>query len=126
MTNVISEGNLILTVLFDPSMAYQCYDATHYRYQETNRRVATAPGAVRILVPPSLRPLVRRTVHALLDEANRRAFAFAEPPVWVAALTTGTLRLRAGPSTIWVRLGSAARPRPSHSLTKRTRSVSVD
>lgn len=63
MTNVISEGNLILTVLFDPSMAYQRdYEATHYRYQKSNRRVGEATrGLFASWFPRPLRSLVRRT-----------------------------------------------------------------
>lgn len=73
------------------------YEATHYRYQESNRRVGEATRELfASWFPRPLRPLVRRTIHALLDEANRRAFGFPEPPAWLAALATGALRLRAG------------------------------
>jgi ER-bound oxygenase mpaB/B'/Rubber oxygenase, catalytic domain len=73
------------------------YEATRYRYEDSNRHVGEATRELfASWFPRPLGPLVRLTIHALLDEANRRAFGFADPPAWLAALATGALRLRAG------------------------------
>jgi hypothetical protein len=71
------------------------YEAAHYRLAESNRRVGEATRELfASWFPRFLRPLVRRTILALLDESNRRPFGFSEPPAWLAALATGALRLR--------------------------------
>lgn len=71
------------------------YEAAHYRVAESNRRIGEATRELfASWFPRPLRPLVRRTIPALLDESNRRAFGFPEPPAWLAALATGALRLR--------------------------------
>lgn len=71
------------------------YEAAQYRYADSNRRVGDATRALfASWFPRPLRPLVRRVIPALLDGATRRAFGFADPPAWLAALATGALGLR--------------------------------
>jgi hypothetical protein len=72
------------------------YEASQYRYADSNRRVGEATRELfASWFPRPLRPLVRRTIHALLDPGNRNAFGFPEPPAWLAWSATAALRLRA-------------------------------
>lgn len=71
------------------------YELAHYAYADSNRRVGVATRELfASWFPRPLRPLVRRSIHALLDESNRRAFGFPEPSPWLEWLVTRLLRLR--------------------------------
>jgi hypothetical protein len=72
------------------------YERQHYRYTDTNRRVG---GATLELFaswfPRPLRPLVRRSICALLDDAVIDGFGFARPSPALRWLVVGSLKLRA-------------------------------
>ena len=73
------------------------YEQRHYRYTEANRRVGAA--TVELFAnwfPRILRPLVRRAIHALLDDALVGGFGFPRPSPVMRRLVIGALRLRAG------------------------------
>jgi ER-bound oxygenase mpaB/B'/Rubber oxygenase, catalytic domain len=71
------------------------YEFAHYTYADSNRRVGAATRELfASWFPRPLRPLVRRSIHALLDESSRRAFGFPEPSPWLEWLVTLALRLR--------------------------------
>jgi ER-bound oxygenase mpaB/B'/Rubber oxygenase, catalytic domain len=72
------------------------YEAARYRYADSNRNVGEATRELfASWFPRPLRPLVRRSIHALLDEANRRAFGFPDPSPRLEGLVRRALRLRA-------------------------------
>lgn len=72
------------------------YAVAHYRYADSNRQVGEATRELfASWFPRLLRPLVRAAIPALLDDASRRAFGFAESPPWLARLVHWALRLRA-------------------------------
>ncbi|MGH8502162.1 MAG: oxygenase MpaB family protein [Gammaproteobacteria bacterium] len=71
------------------------YERRHFRYTETNRRVGTATREMFAAWFPWLpRPLVRRVIHALLDDTLIEAFGFPRPSRIMRGLVTGSLRLR--------------------------------
>jgi hypothetical protein len=45
--------------------------------------------------PRPLRPLVRRAIHAMLDDRLRAAFGWPAPPAWLRSCVATALRLRA-------------------------------
>ncbi|WP_019989104.1 oxygenase MpaB family protein [Rudanella lutea] len=74
------------------------YEATHFRYTESNRRIADA--TVRIVenwFPAPLRPLVQPTFAALISEKLRQAFGYGKPPRLFVALLEGAFWLRKQP-----------------------------
>lgn len=72
------------------------YENRHYRYTEANRRVGTATLELfASWFPRILRPLVRRSICALLDDAVIRGFGFPRPSRALHRLVSGILRLRA-------------------------------
>ena len=72
------------------------HERAHFRYADTNRRVAESTRELFAgWFPRPLRPLVRVGIHAMLDEPMRDAFGFAPPPRGVRALVRGALRARA-------------------------------
>jgi hypothetical protein len=72
------------------------YERRHYRFTEANRRVRAATVEMFARWFPSpLRPLVRRAIYALLDDAVIDGFGFPRPSPMMCRLVTGTLRLRA-------------------------------
>jgi len=71
------------------------YEREHFRYADSNRRVGAA--TVRLFCswyPAPLRPLVRRTLLALLPEPVRAAFGFPAAPAGFAPLVRAALRAR--------------------------------
>jgi hypothetical protein len=72
------------------------YEAAEFRYTEANAAVG---GATRALFmgwfPRPLRPLVRRAIHAMLDDRLRDAFGWPAPPSWLRGSVAIALRLRA-------------------------------
>lgn len=72
------------------------YEQRHYRHTEPNARVGAATRELfASWFPPPLRPLVRRSIHAFLDEPLRRAFGFPEPSRLLRWLVPAALKLRA-------------------------------
>lgn len=74
------------------------YETTHFRYTESNRRIADA--TVKIVqgwFPALLHPLVQPTFAALIDDKLRMAFGYQKPPARFSDLTISTLRLRRWP-----------------------------
>jgi hypothetical protein len=72
------------------------YERKHFRHTESNHRVG---GATREMFaswfPAILRPLVRRVIYALLDDALIVAFGFPRPSRAMRAVVLGALKLRA-------------------------------
>jgi hypothetical protein len=83
------------------------YETAEFRHTPANAAVG---GATRALFmgwfPRPLRPLVRRAIHAMLDDRLRAAFGWPAPPAWLCRAVAAALRLRA----VCVRL-LPARPR---------------
>ncbi|KAB7732091.1 DUF2236 domain-containing protein [Rudanella paleaurantiibacter] len=74
------------------------YEAAHFRYTESNRRIADA--TVRIVqnwFPAPLRPLVQPTFAALINEKLRQAFGYSQPPRLFVALLEGAFWIRKQP-----------------------------
>jgi hypothetical protein len=72
------------------------YERQHYRYTETNRRVGTATRELfASWFPGIFSPLVRRSIHALLDDPLREAFGFPKPGAFMRAMVPLSMRLRA-------------------------------
>ena len=71
------------------------YEATHFRFTATNRRVGEyTVGLFASWFPRPLRPLARLGVRSMLDPPMLTAFGFRPAPRWVTAVGAGTLRLR--------------------------------
>jgi hypothetical protein len=72
------------------------YERAELRFTEANRRVALATREMFAhWFPAPLRPLVRRSIHALLDSALLAAFDLEPAPDWLRRVTAGALRARA-------------------------------
>lgn len=74
------------------------YEARHFRYTESNRRIAEA--TVRIVqgwFPGLLHPLVRPTIAALISDKLRQAFGYQRPPGWYIGLIEAGLWVRKWP-----------------------------
>ena len=72
------------------------YEQRHYRYTDANSRVGAA--TVELFAnwfPRILRRLVRRAIHALLEDALIEGFGFPRPSPFMRRLVQGALRLRA-------------------------------
>jgi hypothetical protein len=73
------------------------YEQRHYRYTAANQRVGGA--TVEMFAgwfPRLLRPLVRRAIYALLEDALIEGFGFPRPSPVLRRVIDGALRLRAG------------------------------
>ena len=72
------------------------YERAELRFTEANRRVALATREMfASWFPAPLRPLVRRSIHALLDPALLTAFDLEPAPRWLTSTTAAALRARA-------------------------------
>lgn len=72
------------------------YERTAFRFTEANQRVALATREMfASWFPAPLRPLVRRSIHALLDPTLLAAFDLEPAPRWLRGVTAGALRARA-------------------------------
>lgn len=71
------------------------YERNHFRHTEANGRVGAATREMfATWFPTPLRPLVRRSIYALLDDALIKAFGFPRPSPWMRRLVTSGLRMR--------------------------------
>lgn len=74
----------------------RAYEAANFRYTEANRRVALATREMFAgWFPRLLRPLVRRSIHGLLDPPLLVAFGLAPAPRWLEWTITVAMRVRA-------------------------------
>jgi len=95
------------------------YEREHYRRTDANTRVAVATRELFVgWAPRLLRPLVRSSIHALLDPPLRTAFGFPTPSrpwSWfvLAALRARALALRLLPRRLSPVLRTERRP-PTH------------
>lgn len=72
------------------------YEALNFRCTPASRKVALATRELfAAWFPALLRPLVRRSIHALLDPPLLAAFDLRSPPSWLAWLVATALRTRA-------------------------------
>jgi hypothetical protein len=71
------------------------YEKTYYRFTAANQRVGIATRELFVSwFPPIVAPLVRKTIHALLDDRLIEAFGFSRPSRFMRALVGGMLRGR--------------------------------
>ncbi|MEW6277801.1 MAG: oxygenase MpaB family protein [Candidatus Eremiobacterota bacterium] len=71
------------------------YERQHYRYTDSNRRVGEATRELFVSwFPGMFAPVVRRVIHAMLDEPLRKAFGFPTPYPWECSLVERAMRLR--------------------------------
>ncbi len=74
------------------------YEDRHFRYTDSNRKIADATVAiVQGWFPRLLHPLVRPTFAALINDKLRLAFGYQRPPVYFISLTTSALWIRKWP-----------------------------
>jgi hypothetical protein len=74
----------------------RAYEAEYFRFTDANRHVAVATREMFARwFPRPLRPLVRRTIHALLDDPLLVAFGLPKAPRWLTRTTEVALRTRA-------------------------------
>lgn len=95
------------------------YERRHYRFTEANQRVGTATRELfASWFPPPLKPLVRRGIHALLDDPLREAFGFPKPGAIMRTVLPAVMRLRARALRLFPRrkkpLLRTEMSRPSH------------
>jgi hypothetical protein len=84
------------------------YERDRFRYADSNHRVGEATLAMfAAWFPRPLRPLVRATMFALMDEPVLRGFGFPRPSPALRRAVEGALRLRA-----WLCARLPARRRP--------------
>ena len=71
------------------------YEREHFRYAATNRLVGDSTQNLLLSwFPRWLRPLVKPSVHSLLDERMLDAYGFSAPPVFLQQAIAHSLRLR--------------------------------
>lgn len=74
------------------------YEDKHFRYTESNRKIAdTTVKIVQGWFPQFLHPLVQPTFAALIPDKLRLAFGYQRPASWFISLTEGALWLRKWP-----------------------------
>jgi hypothetical protein len=80
------------------------YENRYYRFTESNRRVGAATRELfASWFPWPFRPLVRRGIHALLDDPLREAFGFPKPGRFLRWFLSASLRMRARFLRMWPR-----------------------
>ena len=74
------------------------YERRHFRYSETNRRVALATRDMFLswFLPAPLRRLGEPAIYALMDDLLLEAFGFPRPSPAMRRLVEGALKARAG------------------------------
>jgi hypothetical protein len=82
---------------YDELVAFNAeYERRHFApAPETGRLGVQGQELFAAWFPQPARPLVRRSIHALLDEPLRHAFGYPEPPPGLEALLVAGLRARA-------------------------------
>ena len=71
------------------------YELEHFRYADTNARVAAATRELFMSwAPAPLRPTVRVAIHGMLDDTMLTCFGFPRAPAVVGNAVAGALRLR--------------------------------
>ncbi|GAB3012945.1 oxygenase MpaB family protein [Spirosoma pulveris] len=78
--------------------ATAAYEKRHFRFTESNRKIADA--TVRIVqgwFPRFLHPVVQPAFSALISDQLRTAFGYPKPPGWFLGLTSAALWLRKWP-----------------------------
>jgi hypothetical protein len=72
------------------------YEAQHFRYVETNRRVGsvTRDLLLSFYLPRPLIPIGRPAAHAMMDEPLLQAMGFPRPPAFLRRALTAALKLR--------------------------------
>ncbi|GAB3504734.1 oxygenase MpaB family protein [Spirosoma knui] len=74
------------------------YEARHFRYTDSNRRIADATvQIVKGWFPTVLHPFVRPAVAGMIDEKLALAFGYKRPPGWFIALLNIALWIRKWP-----------------------------
>jgi hypothetical protein len=74
------------------------YEQQHFRYTESNRRIAEATVTiVKGWFPAVLHPIVRPTVSAMINDRLRVAFGYERPANWYISLIDGALWIRKWP-----------------------------
>lgn len=74
----------------------RAYEAQHFRFTKANQRVAIATREMFAgWFPRLLRPLVRRSIHGLLDPSLRVALGLPAAPKWLTWSAQGILQGRA-------------------------------
>jgi hypothetical protein len=84
--------------LADLRAVTDAYEDRHFRFTESNRKIADA--TVKIVqgwFPRFLHPLVQPTFAALITDKLRLAFGYQRPPGWFTALISGALWIRKWP-----------------------------
>ncbi|TFL18462.1 oxygenase MpaB family protein [Jannaschia formosa] len=73
------------------------YEAEHFRYADTNRRISevTRDLLLGFYLPRPLVLLGRPMVHAFLDPPLRESMGFPPSPIWLGRVLRAALRLRA-------------------------------
>lgn len=78
------------------------FERRHFVFAESNRRIGIATRELFVgWFPAPFKPLVRRVIHALLDEPVRQAFGFPKPPLGLRSCVIGALKLRALVLRFW-------------------------
>jgi hypothetical protein len=94
------------------------YERAHFRFSESNRRIAEATRDLFLgWFPRPMRPIVRPAIYALMDEPLIEAFGFPRPARGMRWLVSSALKLRAR-LLRWL----PARRRPYLRTESRTRS----
>jgi hypothetical protein len=71
------------------------YERKYFRFAETNQRVGAATRELFVSwFPGFLAPVVRRSIHAMLDETMLRAFGFPDPGSFLRGFVAFALRTR--------------------------------
>ena len=71
------------------------YERDRFRYAETNRRVGEATRDLFLSwFPALLRPLIKPSVYAMMDDPLLDAFGFPHPLAWLRGVLAGVLKLR--------------------------------
>jgi hypothetical protein len=82
----------------------RAYEREHFRYTEANHRVGTATREMFVSwFPRPLAPVVRRSIHAFMEERLLECFGFPRPSRFLGWLVPAGLRLRARVLRWWPR-----------------------
>jgi hypothetical protein len=80
------------------------YEQAHFRYADTNHRVGTATREMFVSwFPRPLHAVVRRCIHAIMDDRLRECFGFPRPSRFWLWVVPAALRVRARVLRWWPR-----------------------